>query len=257
MSLVSVAIVPLRYHESLLGVLLLASGETGQVPLSAVEFLESKAPLVAEGIARRSMEAELELNLLKQGVINGLLNLALEDLPLEESLQRSLELLTDIPWIALESKGSIFLVGDQPGSAHHARPKRTAGSRLAKAVRRIPFGRCICGRAAASRQLQFSSGCDALHEIGYPGMPSHGHYCIPILHGERVLGVMNLYVKAGHFRSASEEEFLSAVANTLAGIVMRREAEKARRRSDREFSLLVGNVPAIVCKGYAEWLRVV
>jgi PAS domain S-box-containing protein/putative nucleotidyltransferase with HDIG domain len=251
MGMASVAIVPLRYHESLLGVILLAGYQEGQITLAAVQFLESMAPLVAEGITRHSVEAELELNLLKQGVINGLLNLSLEDLPLDELLRRSLLLLTSIPWIALESKGAIFLVADQP-EVLVLRVQKGMPKPITQQCGRIPYGRCLCGRAAASRQLQFSEGCDELHEIGYPGMPSHGHYCIPILHGERVLGVMNLYVKTGHLRSASEEQFLSAVANTLAGIVMRREAEKARRRSDQEFSLLVGNVPAIVCKGYAE-----
>jgi PAS domain S-box-containing protein len=247
----TVAIVPLRYHESLLGVILLADGQEDQLPLSAVEFLESMAPLVAEGITRHSMETELELNLLKQRVINDLLNLSLEDLPLDELLHRSLLLLTAIPWIALESKGAIFLEADQP-EVLVLRVHKGLPDPIIQKCARIPYGRCLCGRAAASRQLQFSAGCDELHEIGYPGMPSHGHYCIPILHGERVLGVMNLYVKAGHLRSASEEEFLSAVANTLAGIIMRREAEKARRRSDQEFLLLVGNVPAIVCKGYVD-----
>ncbi|MHB9072300.1 MAG: PAS domain S-box protein [Desulfobaccales bacterium] len=245
----AVAIVPLRYHESLLGVILLAGDQEDQVPLAAVEFLESMAPLVAEGITRHSMETELELNLLKQGVINGLLNLSLEDLPLDELLRRSLFLLTAIPWLALESKGAIFLMADQP-EVLVLRVHKGVPDPIVQKCARIPYGRCLCGRAAASRQLQFSAGCDELHEIGYPGMPSHGHYCIPILHGEQVLGVMNLYVKTGHLRSASEEQFLNAVANTLAGIIMRREAEKARRRSDQEFSLLVGNVPAIVCKGY-------
>jgi PAS domain S-box-containing protein len=251
MSMASVAIVPLRYHESLLGVILLAGDQEDQVPLAAVEFLESMAPLVAEGITRHSMEAELELNLLKQGVINGLLNLSLEDLPLDELLRRSLLLLTAIPWIALESKGAIFLVADQP-EVLVLRVHKGLPDPIIQQCAQIPYGRCLCGRAAASRQLQFSAGCGELHEIGYPGMPSHGHYCIPILHGEQVLGVMNLYVKAGHRRSTSEEQFLSAVANTLAGIIMRRESEKARRRSDQEFSLLVGNVPAIVCKGYVD-----
>lgn len=247
MNMISVAIVPLRYHESLLGVILLAGDKEGQVPLSAVEFLESMAPLVAEGIARHSMEAELERNLRKQGVINGLLNLSLEDLPLDEILECSLELLTDIPFIALESKGSISLVEDDPDVLIR-RAQKGLPEPVLQSCAQIPFGRCICGRAAASRKVQFYGGYSAAHEISFPGISPHGHYCIPIMHGARVLGVLNLYVKAGHHRSASEENFLVVVAQTLAGIIMRREAEAGRRRSDQEFSLLVGNVPAIVFK---------
>ena len=63
---------------------------------------------------------------------------------------------------------------------------------------------------------------------------------------------MNLYVQAGHLRSAKEEEFLTSVAHTLAGIITRRRPRKVRRRSELEFSLLLKNVPALVFKGYAD-----
>lgn len=249
--LVSVAVVPLRHHEKLQGAIFLAGGAESQLPFPAVEFLESMAPLVSEGIARHTIEAELELNLLKQGVINGLLSLALEDLPLDELLQHSLELLTDIPWIGLESKGAIFLV-ENHSETLVLRAQKGLPEPVIRGCAQIPFGRCFCGQPVASRRPQFSGACDATHEFRYEGMAPHGHYCLPILFGERVLGVMNLYVQAGHRHSVSKEEFLKTVAHTLAGFIMRQEAEEARRRSDHEFMLLVGNVPAIVCKGYAE-----
>lgn len=248
---VSLAIVPLRYRAGLLGVIFLAGDSPDQVQLSTVKFLESMAPLVAEGINRHAIEAELELNFLKQGVINRLLSLALENLPLDEILQRSLELLTDIPFIALESKGSISLVADQP-DVMTMRAQKGLPEPILKSCARIPFGRCICGRAAASRQPLFVPDSDVGHDVQYSDMPPHGHYCLPILYGERVLGVLNLYVKAGHQYSADEEEFLQVVAQTLAGIIMRWEAEEAVRRADQDFSLLVGNIPAIVCKGYID-----
>jgi PAS domain S-box-containing protein len=248
---VSMALLPLRYQGDLLGVILLTGDEADQVARPAVEFLESITPLVAEGIARHSVEAELERNLLKQGVINRLLSLALEDLPLDELLRRSLELLIALPWIALESKGAVFLVEEQAEMlilrAHKGLPEA-----IIQQCAQVPFGRCLCGRAAAGHAVQFSAKCDEFHEIGSPHMPSHGHYCIPILHGERVLGVVNLYVKEGHRRLVSEENFLLVVAQTLAGIIVRLEAEEARRRADQEFSLLVGNTPAIVCKGFID-----
>jgi PAS domain S-box-containing protein len=248
MSPVAMALLPLRYQGDLLGVLFLAGDEAGQVSRPAVDFLESMTPLVAEGIARHSMEAELERNLQKQGVINRLLSLALEDLPLDELLRRSLELLTTLPWIALESKGAVFLVEEHADMlvmrAHQGLPEP-----IIQQCTQVPFGRCLCGRAAASHAVHFSAKCDEFHEIGYHQMPSHGHYCIPIRHGERVLGVLNLYVKAGHRRTVSEEDFLVVVAQTLAGIIVRQEAEEARRRANQELSLLVRNTPAIVCKG--------
>lgn len=187
----------------------------------------------------------------KQNVIKALLQLSLEDIPLNELLQRTLDLLDTISWIALESKGAIYLVEDQPEVLAIRAQKGLAGP-IQAACSRIPFGRCLCGLAASTRQIQFAGGLEARHVIQYEGMTPHGHYCVPILFGDRLLGVINLYVKAGHLRSPQEEEFLAAIANTLAGIIMRREAEEARQRSEQEFRLLVKNLPAVVFKGYLD-----
>ncbi|MDO9533413.1 MAG: HD domain-containing protein [Deltaproteobacteria bacterium] len=187
----------------------------------------------------------------KQKVINSLLQLALEDIPLEELLQHTLDLSNTIDWIALESKGSIFLVEDQP-EVLVMKAQKGMTSLILEACRRIPFGRCLCGLAASTRQIQFADGLDERHTIRTEGMLPHGHYCVPILFGDRVLGVINFYVKAGHHYSPQEEEFLAAIANTLAGIIVRREAEAAQQRSEQEFRLLVENLPAIVFKGYLD-----
>jgi PAS domain S-box-containing protein len=184
-------------------------------------------------------------------VINSLLQLSLENVPLDELLERTLDLLTSIPWIAFQSKGSILLVEEQP-EVLVTRAQKGLGERILATCSRVPFGRCLCGLAAATRQIQFAADLDDRHTVRYEGMSPHGHYCVPILFADRLLGVMNLYVKAGHFRHPKEEEFLTAVANTLAGIIARREAEEARLRSEKEFNLLLKNVPALVFKGYAD-----
>ncbi len=56
----------------------------------------------------------------------------------------------------------------------------------------------------------------------------HGHYCVPIVSGERTLGLVNVFVKEGHKRKESEEEFLVAIANTLAGIIERHRANEEK-----------------------------
>ena len=73
-------------------------------------------------------------------------------------------------------------------------------------------------------------------------MPPHGHYCIPILSGDHILGVIVLYVKEGHTRSPWEEDFLKAVANSLAGTIERRQAEEALRKSERQQRIITDNI---------------
>ncbi len=187
----------------------------------------------------------------KQKVITALLQLSLEDIPIDAILQRTLDLLNTIDWIALESKGSIFLVEGQP-EVLVLKVQKGMASPILAACRRTPIGRCLCGLAASTRQIQFADGLDARHEIRTAGMRPHGHYCVPILVGDRVLGVINLYVKAGHRHSPREEEFLAAIANTLSGIIVCREARAAQQQSEQEFRLLVKNLPATVFKGYLD-----
>ncbi|MEE8163259.1 MAG: hypothetical protein V3T92_04510, partial [Anaerolineae bacterium] len=58
---------------------------------------------------RKRAERELQRNYDAQTVINSLLRLSLEDIRLEELLRRTLDLLLSVPWLSIESRGSIFL----------------------------------------------------------------------------------------------------------------------------------------------------
>jgi PAS domain S-box-containing protein len=93
------------------------------------------------------------------------------------------------------------------------------------------FGRCLCGRAAASGKTEFAGHVDDRHETCYEGMTPHGHYCTPIVSAGKVLGVINLYVKENHRRESKEDEFLNAVANVVGGIIQRKRAEQQLKQA--------------------------
>jgi GAF domain-containing protein len=71
---------------------------------------------------------------------------------------------------------------------------------------------------------------DEHHEVRYDGMAPHGHYCVPIMRAKTVLGVINLYLNAGHQRDDKEIEFLNAIASALAGIIQRKRTEEEREK---------------------------
>jgi signal transduction histidine kinase len=178
-------------------------------------------------------EQALQWDYETQSVVNSLLRLSLEDIPLEQLLERALELLLAIPWLAIEARGGIFLVQDAP-KALVLKAQKGLEETLQRQCALLPFGRCLCGQAAATQEVQFADHLDHRHRIRYEGMTPHGHYCIPIVAFGRALGVLNLYVKDRHRRDRREEEFLTAIANTLAGILLRRQAEESLRRSLEE-----------------------
>ena len=173
-----------------------------------------------------------------QFTINKLLQLSLEDIALDALLGHTLELILSLQWLAFESRGGIFLVEDE-SDVLTMKVQKGLDTALLKECARIPFGRCLCGRAALLKEIQFADAVDGRHEISYEGMTPHGHYCVPILSGDKVLGVINVYLKAGHARDLREEEFLTAIANTLAGILIRRRITDRLIESEKRYQRLL------------------
>jgi signal transduction histidine kinase len=120
--------------------------------------------------------------------------------------------------------GSIYLVEDQDDvliiKAHRGYDEAVLAE-----CSRVPFGKCLCGVAAATSTPIFAD----CHRC-YQGIFPHGHYCIPIVSGKKVLGVLNLVLKEGHLRDKQEEEFFSSIAATLAGIIEHRKTESEKER---------------------------
>ena len=177
--------------------------------------------------ARKEAEQKILQSYELQTVLSELLSISLKDLSLGDLLWQALDLIISLSWLSLEAKGSIHLVQDEPGMLMMMASKDLP-DQLLKECSKIPFGRCLCGRAALTHAPQFADCVDDRHDIAYEGMGPHGHYCIPIISAGEVLGVMNLYLKAGHRRDEGECNFLKAYANVLAGIVQRKRAEEER-----------------------------
>ncbi|TFG47533.1 MAG: PAS domain S-box protein, partial [Candidatus Brocadiia bacterium] len=58
----SVAVVPVRYRQNILGAIHLADEQENKVPLETVEFLEEMAAMIGEAVYRFSVEESLRLN---------------------------------------------------------------------------------------------------------------------------------------------------------------------------------------------------
>ncbi|MCL5035898.1 MAG: PAS domain S-box protein [Chloroflexi bacterium] len=186
---------------------------------------------------RKLAEEKLNRSYDTQRVINSLLRLSQEEVPLEDILGRALDLILSLPWLAFESRGGIFLVEDEPGVLV-MKAQRNLNEFLLQKCAGVPFGRCLCGKAASSKKVVFSDCLDRNHEITYEGIVPHGHYCVPILFVGKTVGVLNIYVREGHIRDQSEEEFLLSVSDTLAGIIVRKRAEEALFESEQKHRTL-------------------
>jgi signal transduction histidine kinase/HPt (histidine-containing phosphotransfer) domain-containing protein len=227
----------------------LPTGETNEIGTLARAFeqmreeVRARADLEADSRARQVLieaKAAAELDAKQARALAALLRLSLQPMPMPEYLQASLDsLLDNVPWLTLLPKGAIFLEkvgagGTAPELALIA--ERNLSAPLLTLCARVPHGKCLCGRAAATREIQFARCLDERHEIAFDDMAPHGHYNLPILGGESLLGVLVLYLPHDYAEQGGEREFLSQVADVLAlGIAARQShaaIEEARAHAE-------------------------
>jgi PAS domain S-box-containing protein len=191
------------------------------------EFLATGA--IRDVSERKRAEELIERNYHIQRVIGSVLSISLEPITVDEQMERVLNLIFTIPGFALESKGAIYLVEDEPGILILKAPRKDSFSGELP-CERIAFGKCLCGTAASTCSTVFTDCLDGRHEITAVNDFPHGHYCVPIVSGNETLGLINVFVREGHKRSIGEEEFLTSIAHTLAGVIRRFRAEREKER---------------------------
>lgn len=187
--------------------------------------------LNARDVTSRQVQQErITRKVAEEQCLGMLLRLSLDRMDVDRFLQQSLEsLLTSIPWLNLLPKGAIFLAEQQQ---QQETLRLVANYQLADAVaescKQIPFGYCVCGRAAAQRELLYiADSDDNRHEVRYSGMEPHGHYSVPLLLSNKILGVLTLYLPPGHQEKESDKAFLKRVADVLSMGISKRRAETA------------------------------
>ncbi len=181
--------------------------------------------ILREMVRSKNAEERHRRNDETQNVMRQILQASLLPLSLEEQLERTLDLIFSCSWIVPTQKGCVFVVGEVPGVLV-MRAQRGLPEEVLTACKSLSFGECVCGEAASSRVVHFCEYTDKAHELSYTGMAPHSHYCVPLVSADEVIGVLNIYLEPDHKRDREEEEFLTAVANALAGLIKRKQAEE-------------------------------
>ena len=90
-------------------------------------------------------------------------------------------------WLNVENKGGIFLNEEQgKGNSLRLQVSQNLSEQLLTLCDRIPFGQCLCGRAAAEKKIQVASCMDHRHDVTFKGIVDHGHYNVPLLENNKV-----------------------------------------------------------------------
>jgi PAS domain S-box-containing protein/putative nucleotidyltransferase with HDIG domain len=195
--------------------------------------------IIRDVTEQKQGQREIKRSSQTQTVLNKLLHLSLENLSLTETLELFIYYITSFPWLELEPKGAIFLVGDSPGVLE-LKAHRGLNVSLLTICAKVPFGKCLCGRCAMTGEVVFANCIDEYHDNKYDGILPHGHYCVPILSvNRRLIGVFTLYVQPDTMRDSMAEETLEAAASVIAGVIQRKRAEEELQKSKDKLEIRV------------------
>lgn len=173
---------------------------------------------------RAKLEKRDLLDAKLQAILGRLWSASLHTLSADKLLDDILKEILDNSPISLQRKGAIFLV--EGGELRMKAAIGLSGEQRAMCGS-VPTGRCLCGAVLATGETVFASALDDRHHIRPAETAEHGHYCLPIKSSGKVIGVLTLYVEAGHRRLPEEEAFLASVCSIIARIVEGKKMERA------------------------------
>ncbi|MBF0427742.1 MAG: response regulator [Magnetococcales bacterium] len=181
-------------------------------------LVHQKKRLIQELEARRRAEEKEKRRHLEQTAIHRMLTLGMSDLPFTVILENILAIVREILLPENIPQAGILLADEIRQhltiAAHHP-----PDLPLPSQCEQVPYGHCLCGRAAKDNSNIFVNILDERHDILPPNTQPHGHYCLVIHTSTRLLGILNCYVREGHPYNLQEDEFLQTTANTLANII--------------------------------------
>ncbi|NOQ89076.1 MAG: EAL domain-containing protein, partial [Gammaproteobacteria bacterium] len=140
-------------------------------------------------------------------------------------LEQSLEQVLSTPWLTVQSRGVIFITDNETKTMVMAAQCGLA-EEIKERCSQLEFGECLCGKAAEKQEVIFASHIDEDHTVTYDGIEDHGHYTIPIMLENNLMGILNLYLDAGHAHNDEEIQFLNVIANTLGNMIHRYQSDE-------------------------------
>ncbi len=157
---------------------------------------------------------------------------------LKAILDFALKKILELPWLEVQKKGGIMLWNSDKQELEMF-VHTGVGQSLLEMCNRVPTGRCLCGRAALRQEIIFKSCVDNEHENRPAGMTPHGHYNVPLMFNEELLGVLFLYVEHEHIKKDIEVQFLKLLGNLLGSIIYKfKQQEKLEKLSMEVYLIL-------------------
>ena len=196
----------------------LVESQINQVNYALEQKVQQRtAALQREVQERREAEAKECRANQAQSVVSKLLRIALEEAPLAQQLHKALQEILAVPWVSIQKRGGISLV-DTASRTVVLAASAGLSKRTMESCTKVPFGQCLCGKVAESGEPCIIAGRDHDCYTAAEEAP-HTHYCLPILSGTKVLGVLNLCLEKNQTADPFEKTFFLTATNALATLI--------------------------------------
>jgi PAS domain S-box-containing protein len=155
------------------------------------------------------------------------------DQPLKERFDAALAIVFTMRDLDVEKKGGIFLLEPGADTLSMCTAKGSFTAQFLADEQHVPLGRCLCGRAAQSREILVSDDCfeDHRHDNSWPDMGRHGHYIVPLTVGPECLGVLFLYTAPYPSHSKIRLQALQQMGDLFALAIANDRAAQAKQEA--------------------------
>ena len=141
---------------------------------------------------------------------------------LKEMLERALKVLTQFKELEVEYKAGIFLADEEKRVLRLFSTIGKFTDEFMEKEKEIPYGNCLCGRAAVSGEMIISESCfsDKRHENIFEEMTDHGHYIVPLKSQGKMVGVLFLYTDANPPWYVRSQEILLSIGGLIGDAIV-------------------------------------
>ncbi len=162
-----------------------------------------------------------------QFILNQLLQVSLQNLPLKETLSQSLDLILELPILASAKQAGIFLY-DKSANSLKIVAERYLDPSAGQFCRLVPDGYCRCGAAMRNHAIQFVTCQNEISSIQRDQF--HGNLYVPIEVDGQLEAVLAVYVDEDTVNDEGWNPLdLESVAGDLATILKNRINEEKLR----------------------------
>ncbi len=159
---------------------------------------------------------------------------------LENMLTSALTTLIRFNELEVEHKAGIFLADPEKKVLRLFCTVGEFTAEFMEKEKEIPYGACLCGKAAVSGEFLISNSCfsDTRHEHKFDGMTAHGHYIVPLKSKQQMVGVLFLYTDENPPWYVRSQEILLSIGGLIADAILSSRREQEIREKNEQLKEL-------------------